>query len=262
MSVISRIASRVAHDDQGFTLIEVLVATVTSIVVVFALFTILEISLHQTSQITDSVQAEQLGRSALTKVVDELHSACIAREFAPVQEKSSASELRFRTAYGESAAVEGAHAAEHHIVWTGKAPGPGKLIDYTFRSSGGTAPNFIYEATETPKGGTLLGENIYEAEVVSGGKKVPVPIFQYEKYNTKSIGTAETPLGTLLAVTPPEKGFTSGEAATVAAVLVTFTSAPTNNNLTLFRAAEFSNLVTFAFAAPASEATIADGPCR
>lgn len=252
MSVMPRTAPRLAHDERGFTIIEVLVAILTGLIVVFALFTVLEISLRQTSRITDTVQADQLGRTALAKIVDELHTACIAREFAPVQAGSTGSTLLLRTAYGEHAAVESANAAEHRIVWSSATH---KLTDYTKKSTGGTSPNFTYEAGETP---TLLGEKIYATE--SAGKEVP--IFQYEKYNTKATSSSEAPLGTLLAIKPPEKGFSSEEAATVSAVLVTFTTAPTDNNLKLFRAAEFSDLVTFAFAAPASEATIQDGPCR
>jgi hypothetical protein len=43
---------------------------------------------------------------------------------------------------------------------------------------------------------------------------------------------------------------------------VRFWQAPADNDLRLNRAVEFSNLVTFAFASPASEATITDGPCQ
>lgn len=264
MSVIPPTALRLARDEHGFSMIEVLVSILTGLIVVFALFSILEVSMRQASRITDSVQADQLGRTALTKVVDELHTACMAREFAPVLVKSSEKELRFRTAYGETASIEGANATEHHIVWTGVWPGSGQLLDKTYRSTGGVAPNFTYEVTETPKT-TVLAQNVYEAETTVEGKKVPVPIFQYDKYNTKSVSSTESALGTLLPISLKGKeatGLTEEEAKTVSAVLVTFTTAPTDNNVKLFRAAEFSNLVTFAFAAPASEATIEDGPCR
>ena len=76
-------------------------AMVVGIVVTGALFAILEVSLHQTSRITDRVQATQLGRTAMTKMVDELHSGCLAREFAPVQAGSGPKELRFATGFSE-----------------------------------------------------------------------------------------------------------------------------------------------------------------
>ena len=40
----------------------------------------------------------------MTKIVDELHSGCIAREFAPVQAGSSRKELIFVTGFSENAA--------------------------------------------------------------------------------------------------------------------------------------------------------------
>jgi Tfp pilus assembly protein PilV len=72
-------------DAAGFMLIETLVAIISATVVTGALFMILIVSLHQTSRITGRVQATELGRDTMTHIVDELHSACIAKEFVPIQ---------------------------------------------------------------------------------------------------------------------------------------------------------------------------------
>jgi Tfp pilus assembly protein PilW len=239
-------------DEQGFTIIELLVAILTGLVVVFALFSVLEVALRQTSQLSDNVQADTVGRGALTTVVDELHSACIAHEFAPIQSGSTASEIRFRSGYGEGTVIEGGKAFEHRIQWTGTWPNSGKLVDKSYASSG-SWPNLTFEAT--PKSSVILAEHVYKSTETG-------PIFQYEDYSTKAEDNATSGLDTLTTVTPGSSGLTSAQAKTIAAVLVTFTTAPSDNNIKLFRGAEFSNLVTFAFAAPASEATIVDSPCQ
>jgi type II secretory pathway pseudopilin PulG len=256
MSAASR---RIARREDGFTLIEMLVASLCSVIIAGALFAVLEVSLRQTVRITDRVQATQLGRTAMTSVIDELHSACLAREFAPVQAQSTPSELRFVAGFSEKAVIESAEASEHSIVWNGAYPGSGTLIDKTFKASGGTWPNFKFEATATPANGVRLGENVY----AQTKEAKEVPLFQYYKYNTKaSAGGAES-ASTTLTLIPLKSNETLGATAkAVAAVQVTFSEAPANNNLALNRSAEFSNLVTLAFAAPSSEATVTAKPCQ
>lgn len=247
---------RLSHQ-HGFTLIEVLVAILCGIVVTGALFAILEVSLRQTSRITDRVQATRFGRTAMTNVVDELHSACLAREFAPIQEKSTEKELWFVDGFSEKPVIEYGEVFKHKIVWTGTYPAGGKLVDYTYKAGSGTWPNkFTWESSATPATGVILAENIYEQSKESKA----VPIFQYYKYaTTGSTGGTETPSSTLTATEPPKDAST---AKAIAGVQVSFSAAPTDNNLTLGRAVEFSSLVTLAFASPSSEATIVDGPCQ
>ena len=266
MSVIAHLIPRRAQSEDGFTLIEMLVATATGLIVVLALFTIMEIAVRQTSRISDTVQAETLGRSTLTRMVDELHSACIAHEFTPVQTGSTGSELRFRTGYGEGTVVEGGHAFEHRIEWAGgPAPASGKLIDKSYKSTG-SWPNLVFETT-TPTSSVTIGQNIYELpkpEPPVRAKKEYIPVFQYEKYAAKAAETETAGLSTLepIELTEKKPSLTAEEAKSVAAVLVTFATAPSDNNQKLFRNAEFSDVVTFAFSAPASEATISDAPCQ
>ena len=112
-SRLARVRER-ARDARGFTLIETLVAILTGIVVTAALFAILEVSLHQSARAADVVQASQLGRATMTRMVDELRSSCLATEFTPIQEKSSNTELYFRNSYSEKAVPTS--ASEHKIV--------------------------------------------------------------------------------------------------------------------------------------------------
>ncbi len=258
MSVSSHTTRRLVRDARGFTLIEVLIAMLTSVVVTGALFAILLVTLHQASRITDRVQASQLGRTAMTKMVDELHSACLAHELSPVQAESTPSQLRFETGFSEKAVIEYKEASEHRLVWTGTYPKSGNLIDKTYNAkSTSTWPKFEFEKEAASE--VLLAEHVY----AQTREAKEVPIFRYYKYSeTTSAGSETTPTGTLEEVKPPEKGFTAKEANEIAAVQVSFSQAPSDNNLTPGRPVEFSSLNTFAFAAPNAEAKITDGPCQ
>ena len=260
------------HQEHGFTLIELLVSMLTATVVIGALFEIFIVSLHQTSRITDSVQATQLGRTAMTHVVDELHSACLAREFKPVQENSGETELIFKNAYSAEALLPNTKAAEekskpgtgvfeHQIVWNSTAK---TLTDFVYKStsgegSGATLPTPDYFSTTheaanaEPKKGILLASNVTETG--------STPIFKYYAYGEEYSSSTSEPVSTLTEMTP-STGMKAGEANSVAAVLVSFTTAPIDKQTALSRSAAFSNQVTFAFGAPSSEAKIADGPCE
>ena len=100
------------RDERGFTLMETLVAMVTGIIVTGALFAILEFSVHQTSRISQVAQASQVSRTAMTRIVDELHSACLSTGFAPVQETSTPSKLVVQNGYSEQAEVPGVYTSK------------------------------------------------------------------------------------------------------------------------------------------------------
>ena len=238
-------------DESGFTLIELLVAMVTGIIVTGALFAILEVSMHQTARVTDVTQANQLGRSTMTHIVDELHSACIAAEQKPIQVGSGASKLVFVDAYSEKAEIPSAHKDE--IIWE---EATGKMIDKTYLSTAGSWPKFTFSGTATPSAGVIIGEKISQAE--QGGKKLP--IFQYFAYTTKP-STSPTAPSTTLSEEPLKVPFEKEEQAALAAsVLISFKAAPTSNVTS--RAIELSNQVTFAFSAPAAESPVEGAPCE
>jgi prepilin-type N-terminal cleavage/methylation domain-containing protein len=264
---ISAIHTRLASD-HGFTLIETLVAMVAGVVVTGALSMVFVVALHQTSRLTDSVQASQLGRTAMTHVIDELRSACIARGYTPVQKESTASQLIFRDAYGEESIIPNANEAQlagtgsfqHEIEWNSSAH---TLTDFIYPSERGSEwpaykfPEADYKtstgeaANAEPKKGILIASNVSETK--SGA------IFKYYKYGEEATESPTMALSTLKEVPPPA---TATAAASIAAVVVSFSTAPLDNQTKLSRSAEFSNEVTFAFGTPSSEATINDKPCE
>jgi len=263
--MLSLPAARLAGDERGFTLIELLVAVSMGVIVMFALFAILDVALHQTSLITDKVQADEAARTSMTKIVDELHSACLSPGFAPIQEGSNENELIFVNAYSKEAVIanaaatasEGAYKHKITFVEGPKGQGKGELVDFSYPSTASIAtwPYYTFSETASPASGTRIGEKISRTEVESK----PVPVFQYYKYRGEVKAEESHPVVTLERQSESELKASTKESA---AVLISFNTRPTNGNAKTDRSADLSSQVTFAFSAPNAETSIADSPCK
>jgi len=224
----------VRGDDHGFTLIETLIAMLTGFVVTGALFAILQISTTQSSRIADVAQATQLGRTTMTHILDETHSACLSAGFTPVQEGSTASKLVFVDGYTQT------------------------LTDFTYLSTGTTTTEekevYTFSTTPTPASGVRIGEHIT--------KSGTTPIFQYYAYATTSSTSPTAPSSTLNETTPLTVPLTKATAATAASLLITFKTAPRDGKTELGRDPVMSTQATFAFEAPNSETPISAAPCE
>lgn len=247
-------------DEHGFTMIELLVSMVTGLVVCFALYAILTVATDQSSRLTDYAQSTQQGRLAMTKILDELHSTCLTPGFAPIQNGSGESELRFINAFSEEAVIAKSQIAEHRIAWNKEA---GTLTDYTYPAvKEKTWPTFEYSSTPNPVGGVVLARNITQTE--SGGKKVP--IFQFYSYNDTYNESAETGLAEL-NTTPLEMPLTEKTAPTAASVLIAFTAGPSDGKVFVGAAGKgvtdsLQSQVTLSFSVPVSNNTVVDSPCK
>ena len=260
------------REQRGFTLVETLVAMLTGIIVTGALFAILEFSVRQASYISQTAQASQVSRTAMTHIVDELHSACLSPDFAPVQKGSSSTMLIFQNGYSEEAEVPGAYTSsggttkkrtegvrQDTIEWE---EGKGYLVDKVAPGTGAEAENkFPVGAATTVR----LATNVSQGEV----KGEKVAIFRYYKY-ALTPSTSTTAAASSLEEMPLAKGatLTEEQADKVAAVEIRFKTGSYTKEGKVSKTQEAtipSELVsqtTFAFSAPNSEATIAVEPCE
>ncbi len=240
------------QDERGTTLIELMVAMMAGLIVIGALFAILEVSLRQSTNLVDKVQADQMGRVAMTKIVDELHSACIAPSFTPVQAGSGPNELIFISSY--SSAAEITSAEEHKIVYNNAAQ---TLTDNIYKSEGGSWPSFTYPSKATSS--TLLASNV---SIAKKPKTLEERIFTYYKYAEKATEGSEKPLTTLEGY-KNEGTLSKEEAAIAASVQVEFNQAtPDGNSTSVKRSVNLNSQVTFSFSVPNSETPINDAPCQ
>ena len=187
-----------AAAEHGFTLMEALVAMVAGAVVISALLTILEFSLAQNTRINDRVVADQIGRGAMTKILDELHSSCTGYAIQGIGGPAEApgaplaysglTNLWFVSAYGSktsgNAVIE--HVIEHDINWTKTATSKtgqqlGTLTDHQFAStSGNSIDGWKFPALSPANASAIvLAKNVI-APQVSGS----ATIFQYYKYES------------------------------------------------------------------------------
>lgn len=187
-------------DERGTTLVELVVGTALGMVVLSALTMVLIVSMHASARVTARVHATQNARLSLTKVIEQLHSACVVPKVAPIQAGSTGTLLNFShapTSEGASATVQ---PVRSEIALSGTS-----LVQTDYASLGTTPPSF----SETAIGPTrTLATNIVPTSPTT-------PIFRYFSYSQ----------GALVEVPQKELGIT--EASSVIQVKVAFTGLPT-----------------------------------
>ncbi len=169
------------RDESGTTLVELMVAIMTGLVILSALTAVIITTLHGSARVTSRVEATQRARLALGKLMEELHSACVTPEIAPVKEESSGTLLRFVHQTGS--------AVSPTPTFTEVSLSGGTLTQQDYKVSG-TAPEWTRgEAVGGPS--TLLTR--VSATPPSSA------IFSYYKYSGGTI--SETPQTTPLTKT-------------------------------------------------------------
>lgn len=199
LSSLVRFGSRLAHQSDGFTLIELLAGMIAGIVVISALFTIVDVTYHQTTRTFSRVDATQRARTRLEQVENQLHSACVAAGITPIQASSTGSELIFISAYGNAALPS---PVEYQVNFNSST---GTLTESTYPVSGGDAPDWTFSSTASNTN-TLL-TNVSQSGTT--------PVFQYFDYQEAPNGQGgyyENPAGEpymlLLDGTTPVPGTT------------------------------------------------------
>jgi hypothetical protein len=256
-------------DELGTTLIELLVAMLTGIVVLFALLAILEFSTNQDARISDRVQANRLGRVAMAKITDELHSACTGFEATAIQGPSAtptaplastgATDLWFVSDYGNTNAgsATDTEPIEHDIHWaatgaktpTGQALGT--LTDYRFTATGGSPEKWEFPAltlaNETPAG-HVLSTNVIAPTIPS-----TATLFHYFKFESETSSK-------LVELKTAEVAAAAGKGQIVK-VSINFTQAPEAKDTTPSSAVSLSDSVLLRFSSPENGTEAEDTPC-
>jgi hypothetical protein len=188
------------RDERGTTLMVVVVALGAGTVVLFALSTIVITTLHGANRVSARVDANQRARLTMTRIVDQLHSACVAPQIAPILEGSTGTRLIFVHQTGSAVALT---PIKSEIVLSG-----GTLTQFDYPATGGSAPKWEYATTPSPPLGRQLMTKISPIAPSTS-------IFGYYAYASGQISP-----------TPLEVPLSSEVAATAVKVGVAFAAAP------------------------------------
>ena len=236
-SVIRRSIRQRATDESGVTLIEMLVVCLTSIVVVLALFGLIDFSVRQTAGASERVHANQRGRLAMEYLVNALHSSCVAVAAVPVIEGSNGKELIILTETGTGAYFKAMTKHKYYLSGT-------TLYDAKYPSNGGVAPKWTFPTSPTTISPILTG-------VSQSGS---TPLFRYYKYEGSTLPETELP-------TTGSEGLSKENAKLTAAVKIAMTvsSETKATTITVGKSIELSDTVLLRFD-PAST-TSTNTPC-
>ncbi|HYM44885.1 MAG TPA: hypothetical protein VES65_01825 [Solirubrobacteraceae bacterium] len=265
--------------EHGVTLVELVVAMATGVVVTGALLAIVVISLRQEARITDKAQADQIGRTAMSNVVDELHSSCTGFGAAAIQGPASTPtsplaatgpvNLWFLSAYGgsSSGAAVLSGVTEHDINWTSTGTSDtgetlGTLTDYAFASTGGASPKWTFPTLSVANAkARVLAKNVIPPQV-SGAATV----FQFYKYDNNSASSTDGQLVALAAGELPVAQATAEKAQaaakTLAKVTIGFTQAPEGQDTRIDRTASFASAVVLHFDTSETGSEVVNSPCE
>ncbi len=196
---------RVLREQSGFTLVELLMTMIASLVVMTAIVMMTTTALRNQDRINRRVDASQRVRPVLTRVMQELHSACVAPRITPVigdgtAGGSTGTQIKFLS---KSDATVSPTPDLHVITLSG-----GTLSETVYPATGGAAPTWTFSGTP------IAGWNA--RPLLTNVSAPPAGVFQYYDFVNGQVDTSAT--------TVP---LTATDAAKVAIVKVTMSSSPT-----------------------------------
>lgn len=190
-------------DERGYTLVELLVGMMVSLVVLGAIMTIVQAATRHQDRVAEQVAANQRARPTMTQIVNRLHSACVSPGLAPVQAGSDGDTLILLSEPGADVSPT---PDRYVLSFDG-----GELSETAYPATGGEAPEWTF--SETPAYSRQLVDGVSLAEL--GEPSATVPVFRYYAYDEGEVDDEPLP-------TPLDED----EAALTVQVDVAFTAAP------------------------------------
>jgi len=165
------------NEEQGTTLVELMVGLAAGMVVLAALSMLMISTIRTTSRVSARVDATQRARVVLTNISEQLHSACIEPQMAPILSPSTGTKLEFVHAASGTAGAVAPTPVKSTIWLEGETL---KQADVKWVS--GIAPSWVW-SNSPPSTRTLLtkvgpltpGGAIFTYYKYSNGKQEAIP---------------------------------------------------------------------------------------
>jgi hypothetical protein len=127
------------------TVIELLAGIIGFIVIFGAIMEMTIVATHNQDRIAQRVGANQRARPALTRVMDNLRSGCVAERVAPVQQGSGSTQMTYLSRYGSDVSPVPDRRVLTYTPPVGATPGT--LSEQVFPATGGTPPVWTFSGT-------------------------------------------------------------------------------------------------------------------
>lgn len=168
---------------------ELLVTMFAASIVLSGILAMVQMTTTQTVRVSERVQANQRAKPVLQRLMDELHSSCVAPDVIPVQAGSIGTQLIFWSQTGD----EVNPTPNQHVVTVSG----GNVTESIYPATGGTPPLWTFSGT--PSSTRTLLTNVSNA-TVDGGTVAP---FRYYRYAGNQI--SPTPIPTPLDATTAQQ---------------------------------------------------------
>jgi hypothetical protein len=188
------------------------------------------------------VDANQRARTTLTRLLDQLHSTCVAPNVLPIVAASNGYQSGDNTIIflEQTGSAVSPTPDEHVVTLSGST-----LTEQVYPSTGGTAPNWTFASTPSTTTTLMTGVG---AATLNGST---VPTFQYFAYNGAQLSSTRLP-------TP----LSGSDAARTVAVTISFSVAPSSNGASdQHAAATVSDSVVMRLSPASEAATEVNPPC-
>ncbi len=167
-------------EERGYTLVELLIGAMVSLVVLAAIMAMVQVATGNQSRVSQHVIANQRGRPVMDRIIDRIHSACVSPGLAPVREGSTESSMIL---YSKSGATVSPIPNTYVIALSG-----GKLTETTALGSGTEPSKWTFGTASSP---VQLLDGVGTAQV--GEPASAIPLFRYYAYEGGHVATAPLP---------------------------------------------------------------------